>query len=58
MLEALERREEKAEVDALDADLKALTEVTDLVARAALLAAGFHQHKRGKWRKRREQADD
>jgi hypothetical protein len=48
-------REEKAELDALDADIKALTETTDLAARAALLAAGYRQHKRGEWRKRREQ---
>jgi hypothetical protein len=33
--------------------MKALGETTDLLARAALLAAGFHQHKRGEWRKRR-----
>src|SRR5262245_39097769 len=37
-LEALERRQEKADLAALDADIKALMETTDLVARAALLA--------------------
>ena len=57
-LVALALREEEAELAALDADIKALCETADLVARAALLAAGFHQHKRGEWRKRREQADD
>ena len=40
---------------AIDADLKAVNERIDLAARAALLAAGFHLHKRGEWRKRREQ---
>jgi hypothetical protein len=30
-----------------------LTEVSDLLVRAALLAAGFHQHQRGPWRRRR-----
>ncbi|SRR6266498_1697927 len=54
-LEALELRQEKAELADLDANLTALIETTDLVARAALVAAGFHQHKRGEWRKRREQ---
>src|SRR5262249_32281212 len=54
-LRTLDLRHEKNELTALDADLKALAETTDHVARAALLAAGFHQHKRGEWRKRREQ---
>ena len=62
-LDAIERQErqtkraarqaEKAELAALVANLKALAERVDLVARAALLAAGFHQHKRGEWRKKR-----
>ena len=50
-------RQEKAELAALDAVLKVLAERTELVARAALLAAGFHRHKRGEWRRRREQPD-
>jgi hypothetical protein len=54
-LEALERREEKNELKALETELKAMNERTELAARAALLVAGFHQHKRGEWRKRREQ---
>lgn len=54
-LEALARCQFKDELSAIDADLKAANEKIDLVARAALLAAGFHQHKRGEWRKRREQ---
>jgi hypothetical protein len=52
-LDALALQQEKAELAALDTDIKALTETTDLVARAALLAAGFHQHKRGEWRRKR-----
>jgi hypothetical protein len=48
-------REEKAGLERLDAEVERLVELTDLVARAALLAAGFHQHKRGEWRKRRGQ---
>jgi hypothetical protein len=54
-LEALEQRQEKDELKALDAELRAMSERTELAARAALLAAGFHQHKRGEWRRRREQ---
>jgi hypothetical protein len=62
-LDAIERQErqtkraarqaEKTELAALDAGMKALAERVDLVARAALLAAGYHQHKRGEWRMRR-----
>jgi hypothetical protein len=47
-------RRAKAELAALDAELKALAENTDLVTRAALLAAGYRQHNRGEWRKQRE----
>jgi hypothetical protein len=53
-----ERRRHKEELSALDADLRALAELTDLAARAALLAAGYHQHKRGEWRRRRGHAGD
>jgi hypothetical protein len=54
-LKALEHRQEKEELKALDDDLKALSAKIDLAAHAALLAAGFHRHKRGEWRRRREQ---
>ena len=50
-------QEEKARLDALDANLAALIEMTDLVATAALLAAGFHQHKR-QWRRKRHGNDN
>jgi hypothetical protein len=56
-LDALALRQQKADLAALDADLDTLCELTDLAARAALLAAGYHQHKRGEWRKRREHKD-
>lgn len=56
-LERLALRHEKNELVGLEADVKALAERTDMVARAALLAAGFQQHKRGEWRKRRGQID-
>jgi hypothetical protein len=51
-LDALALRHEQAELAALDADLDALAEAIDLAARAALLAAGYHRHHRGAWRKR------
>jgi hypothetical protein len=51
-------RNEKAKLDALDADIEALIEATDLLARAALVAAGYHQHNRGEWRKRRGHCDE
>jgi len=51
-------RNEKAKLDVLDADIEALIESTDLLARAALVAAGYHQHKRGEWRKRRGRRDE
>jgi hypothetical protein len=47
---------EKARLDALDADVSALIDLTDLVAAAALRAAGFHQHKR-QWRRKRHGKD-
>ena len=56
-LDAQALRQEKDELDALDAELKTLCERADQLARAALLAAGFHQHKRGEWRKRRGRED-
>jgi hypothetical protein len=57
-LKALEQRQEKGELQALDAELKVVNERIDLAAHAALLAAGFHLHKRGEWRRRREKDDN
>jgi hypothetical protein len=44
---------EREQVAELDAPLDELNELADLLARAALLAAGYAQHKRGEWRKKR-----
>jgi hypothetical protein len=49
--QALRRR--RAELDALDGPVSELCELAELVARAALAAAGFRQHKRGEWRRQR-----
>jgi hypothetical protein len=51
------RRAARAELAALDAPLDDLAELTDLLARAALAAAGYRQHHRGDWRKRRGHED-
>jgi hypothetical protein len=48
------RREERGELQELDADLLAINQGVDLIARAALLAAGYRQHYRGEWRRKRE----
>lgn len=40
--------------EALDDDLLAIDRLTDALARAALVAAGCHQHHRGDWRRKRE----
>jgi hypothetical protein len=48
-----ELRTVRAELDALDAPLNRMGQEVELLARAALVAAGYRQHKRGEWRKRR-----
>jgi DNA-binding transcriptional MerR regulator len=62
-LDALEREERAAarrcaradteRLAELDAPLLELNELADLLARAALLAAGYVRHNRGEWRKKR-----
>lgn len=50
------RREGKAgaeRLDAAEALLIELCEAADALAAAALLAAGYHRHDRGDWRRRR-----
>jgi hypothetical protein len=56
--ERADRRAEQAELDALDAPLHELNKLADLLARVALVAAGFRQHHRGEWRKRRAKSHD
>jgi hypothetical protein len=50
-------RLERERIDALDAPLLALDNLADLMTRAALLAAGYRQHHRGEWRRRRGRRD-
>lgn len=46
-------RKEREELDALDNALNDVNELADALTAAALVAAGFHRHHRGPWRKRR-----
>jgi hypothetical protein len=47
------KREEKARQEEFDALLDDLNDVADLMAYAAMAAAGYRRHNRGEWRKRR-----
>src|SRR5262245_7702889 len=51
-------RAERDALAALDAQLDELCELTDLLARAALAAAGYVQHNRGEWRKKRVRCEE
>lgn len=44
---------EREGIYAIEAPVEEFSEMTDDILRAVLLAAGFHQHKRGEWRKKR-----
>jgi hypothetical protein len=44
---------ERKELDELERALDDLAEKARALAREALTAAGYHQHRRGDWRKRR-----
>lgn len=44
----------RLDLRAMEEAMKRISEDGALVGRALLLAAGYHQHKGGEWRKRRE----
>jgi hypothetical protein len=46
-------RDERDGLEALDRSFEELDEVARVLSRATLLAAGYRQHNRGEWRKRR-----
>ena len=46
-----QRRQERGRWDAKTETVQRLIEVSDLLVRAALVAAGFRQHQRGEWRR-------
>jgi len=50
-------RADAARRDEADAPLAALLEAADLLARASLAGAGFHEH-RGEWRRKTNVTDD
>ena len=54
--EEASQREERERLDALTAPVEELCEAAEVIARAALLASGYHRHNRGEWRKRRGQS--
>lgn len=47
------RRSRMAKADAFDAAVAVACDPIELLARAALVVAGYRQHRRGEWRKRR-----
>lgn len=49
--------EERERMNALDTPVEELCEISELLAHATFLLAGYHQHKRGEWRKRRDSRD-
>jgi hypothetical protein len=52
-IETRECRAEQERLAAAGAPLLQLCDLTDNLARATLLATGFHQHARSEWRRRR-----
>ena len=53
---AVERRE-RARIEKMERQIDAACDVTDALMRAVLNSAGYHQHDRGQWRKRRKRQD-
>jgi hypothetical protein len=47
-------KEERKRLEALVAPVEDLCEATEVLCRAALLAAGYRRHQRGEWRRKRE----
>src|SRR6516162_83512 len=54
---ARESRAEQARQREAEAPLVKLCELSDVLTRASLLAAGFHRHHRGPWRRRRRELE-
>jgi hypothetical protein len=51
---ARERHAERERQQEAERSLLELCELTDVLARAALVLAGYHRHDRGEWRHRRD----
>jgi hypothetical protein len=50
-------KRQKAELDERERDIQAYFDRVEAVARAALLVAGYRQHNRGEWRRKRGRVD-
>ncbi len=50
------RKEERKRLQSLMEPVEELCEAAEVIAHAALLASGYHQHNRGEWRKKRGSA--
>ena len=48
-------REERERLEEALTPVEELDEAAEILARSVLLAGGYHRHKRGEWRKKREQ---
>ena len=44
---------EKAEIESHEKEIEEFSSNVEILARSALVAAGFHRHHRGEWRKKR-----
>lgn len=51
-------KSEKSEMEALDEQISQLDEFADLITSVTMFAAGFHQHNRGEWRRKRNAKND
>jgi len=51
-------QEERKAAEALDATVNLVCDSAAAMFRASMEAAGFHQHSRGEWRKKRQEAKD
>ena len=51
-------KRDRQETEELETKVNELNEWADLLAKIALIVAGFHQHHRGNWRKRRERTNE
>ena len=52
--EAATWKEEREQMEALEAPVEELCEAAEMLTKATLLASGYRQHNRGEWRKKRE----
>ncbi len=48
------RRAERTWLEAIDGELTAVDHAIEALARTSLVLAGYHRHRRGAWRRRRD----